>query len=589
MQRPTIELVSRPAAREVQYEAGTAELPDGRALALALGYRRAHEFDRGDHPGQDFAALRAAGRRVVGVVADGVSQSFFGEIAARAVATGLLDFLWSRAGTPPGPRETVAELERLAAGALAEVEAVHIPEHLPEMQRTALARQRADAGSQTVFAALVYDAETGRARLYQVGDAGVVLFGTGEAGTPVAPEHPRARWSTHSAEALRLEVRDYRGVQGAVLRSDGAREFGDLRGDPSAADAFRARAEELAGYDDVSFVAVQADGAPADGPLSLVGASCESAPPRPQREAEGAAPVPAGPPGEAGVARGKPRTDAARGAPSIPPPISTPRSVPAPRAGAPPVIEVTRRTARRAGPPLVGGAAALATVAVLVAGYTLVNPLLHPRPHRALEPRFTAPLVDRPPFRGLGPAWRLVPMLPSADSNAIAKQRKASVDSAARPPAPMVAPAPEAGAQNDPGGLLGQVGQPQPLPGQPSAGPAGPGTPGVGGTPRTGGNGPAGQHLPRETASGGSPAPIRPVMPGENPRAGGGSRENAAGPVQRPVGTVPSPAPPATPPPGVPTGRGDSTARAKPAKRHPPNATMPDTPAARRGPPAAAA
>jgi hypothetical protein len=47
-----------------------------------MGYRRSLGFDERNNPGQDYAVIRAESSYIVGIVADGVSQSFYGDLAA---------------------------------------------------------------------------------------------------------------------------------------------------------------------------------------------------------------------------------------------------------------------------------------------------------------------------------------------------------------------------------------------------------------------------------------------------------------------------------------------------------------------------
>jgi hypothetical protein len=150
------------------------------------------------------------------------------------------------------------------------VETRAIPADVPEMARTGLERLRCTAGSQAVFAAFVLDARRHLAHVYTVGDASAVVHGgaRGERGTAVAMD-PAGRWSTHGAPALGLRVDRYAGVNAVVVRSDGARGWGDVLPGDGAEAEFRVAAEELAGYDDVSFVMATAEGAGATGPVTL--------------------------------------------------------------------------------------------------------------------------------------------------------------------------------------------------------------------------------------------------------------------------------------------------------------------------------
>jgi hypothetical protein len=271
-------LVSDPSLSSVQFETRRVETPEGRAIQLSLGYRRSIDFDERNDPGQDFAVVHAEGNYAVGVLSDGVSQSFFGEIAARCVAEGLADFLLQRPDDPPTAEAMAEHLEGLAARAKLDVDRRELPGDIPELQRAALERIRA-GGSQSVFAAFVFDVGRETVNLYHVGDAGIVLHNhtSGEQGVP-EPADAKGRWGTHGNSALYLRASRYTGVHGVVLRSDGARDWGDVLDSTFSRDAFEERAPDLAGFDDVSFVSAEIKGAFGQAPLAQVTTRVAAAP-----------------------------------------------------------------------------------------------------------------------------------------------------------------------------------------------------------------------------------------------------------------------------------------------------------------------
>lgn len=263
-----VTLAADPESGAVQFATRRVD-GGGGALRLTLGYRRSADFDPRDDAGQDHAVVRGGPGRAVGVVADGVSQSFFGDIAARCVAEGLADFLWRHASAPPAAEAVAAELARLRARARRQVEARAVPTDVPELARTGLERLRGSAGSQAVFAAFVLDGERHRAHVYTVGDAVAVLHGAPGASLAV-PVEPAGRWATHGAPPLGLRADQYAGVSAVVVRSDGARGWGDVLPGADAEQAFREQAPRLAGYDDVAFVVAQVEGGAAPSvPLAL--------------------------------------------------------------------------------------------------------------------------------------------------------------------------------------------------------------------------------------------------------------------------------------------------------------------------------
>src|SRR5215210_5431056 len=167
-----IELWSDQQSGEVQYE--RESFPIGRRgsdqkIDVFLGYRRSLDFDTRNNPGQDFAAVRGDNDGyVVGVVADGVSQSFYGNLAAYYLSESLLDTLWKQRKRPPSENDLERELRELERKVATEVVENHpIPDDLVPLHRESLEDKRSK-GSQTVFASFVLDASRKRLHLYQV-------------------------------------------------------------------------------------------------------------------------------------------------------------------------------------------------------------------------------------------------------------------------------------------------------------------------------------------------------------------------------------------------------------------------------------
>lgn len=223
---------------------------------VSAGYRRHREFDRGDHPGQDWCAFRVEGGRCVAVVVDGVSQSFMGDIAARGVGGGLFEHL-ARLGAQALSAEAVrALLEDLRESVHPQVERFAVGEEIPELVRRTLAEKRATHGSQAVFAALSIDLDTGRGQVFVLGDI-VVTVHRAEAPPETLVSDRRARWSDVKGVKGSLTFLDVEGVTGVVLASDGLNpEFGADLGRGAAEEVFRPLAEQGAERDDVSFVSV---------------------------------------------------------------------------------------------------------------------------------------------------------------------------------------------------------------------------------------------------------------------------------------------------------------------------------------------
>ena len=228
-----------------------------RSFRLSVGYRRCFDFDENDAPGQDAACFRASEQHLIGVVADGVSQSFYGNLAARHLCDWLVDELWQRRRAAPNEtvlEEGLREQEKCLAAAVREVSL----SHLLGLQRSALEKTR-EAGSQAVFAAFLWDCAADILHVYQLGDVRALVRVSAGRAVQIAPGDPKGRWSSAGRSHLGVVHTQWRDVAGVLLASDGAgsswgRDFGSRS---SNAQAFFQMAQLQAENDDVSFVVAE--------------------------------------------------------------------------------------------------------------------------------------------------------------------------------------------------------------------------------------------------------------------------------------------------------------------------------------------
>ena len=257
----TVTLTSDQGSGEVQYKSITVPIPGNnlREAEIFLGYRRSVDFDEGDKRGQDYAIACGGDGYIVGVVADGVSQSFYGDLAAKKVSEWLVDHLWNMRGHPPGRTQLEESLKTLEEEFAADVEAFKVPEHLPLMLKDNLESVRQKSGSQAVFTAFVMDLLNTRLSLYQVGDVIAIIHYLDKPSEAAQPSSNKGRWSSARKSDLLLEdiIRD--GVKGVVVKSDGAgKDWGQsIDGDVLDEESFKPLAQKQAGMDDVSFIAVR--------------------------------------------------------------------------------------------------------------------------------------------------------------------------------------------------------------------------------------------------------------------------------------------------------------------------------------------
>lgn len=216
---------------ETYYQQQTSELPISTRYRQGYSYRftfaRSAESQANADPGQDFLAYREEGSRLAVVLCDGVSQSFYGDLAARFLGKRLLDWLWV---LEPGDEETQRKqlcqfLSDLAPEAASEIAAVQLPPSLPQMLIQVLEEKRA-LGSETMFTAALFDKPQGRLVLATLGDMRTrVWSATGHEITARLMEKPDSsqRWSTLLGPKGQPHVAalDLRSIGSLALYSDG--------------------------------------------------------------------------------------------------------------------------------------------------------------------------------------------------------------------------------------------------------------------------------------------------------------------------------------------------------------------------------
>jgi len=242
---------------EIQFESQELPVLARTKATLALGYRRSFDFDPKDQPGQDDAGLRGDGRHVVGVLADGVGQSFYGDVAAKAVVDSLLEKLWSCRDKPPSSEQLEDHLKELSAEIAPKVNNIQRSPTQPKMLQDALEIARVK-GTRAVFGAFALDLESNIAHVYMVGDVcALVQKAGGEIEQQLA--EPSGRWSSNQ-EYSKLQMKYFTLEQPKfiLLKSDGASPDWGLKLPTCEAtkEDFSAMIKSHGAEDDVSFIAV---------------------------------------------------------------------------------------------------------------------------------------------------------------------------------------------------------------------------------------------------------------------------------------------------------------------------------------------
>ncbi len=245
------------------------------AFELRYAYARSHETQEAAQPGQDYLAVRADAQALVFALCDGVSESFYGEIAAHFLGDQLVAFLWTLANNTGAPTEAQSaglaeQLPIWASSATPLVEQRQLPDGIPALQREALEQKRA-LGSQSMFVCGRVDLPSpalpqGRVLLAWMGDSRLRLLSpTGVLRIPPGTFDTAQRWSTRVGPLngqpnvyLAPLVEGGERTAGLLVFSDGLSALDRSDGSPNSLDlaAAIARAAEAANSDDISFLEV---------------------------------------------------------------------------------------------------------------------------------------------------------------------------------------------------------------------------------------------------------------------------------------------------------------------------------------------
>ena len=202
-------------------------------VAFTYVYARSRDTREAQSTGQDFIAYRYNEQRIAFAVCDGVSQSFFGDLAARFLGMQLVEWLWTVDTTAESAYlDALNEaLHRWTQAATELVQAKAFRADLPEMQKVALERKRAN-GSESMFVAGQVDRQNNRLALCWLGDMRLHLWASDatELAIPGAAWETRERWSTRVGPknaAGRGCVLPLSGIRRITAHSDGVGRFAD--------------------------------------------------------------------------------------------------------------------------------------------------------------------------------------------------------------------------------------------------------------------------------------------------------------------------------------------------------------------------
>lgn len=255
------------------------------AFIYRYTYARSADTRIAGDVGQDYLVFRHNEHTFVFALCDGVSQSFYGDLAARFIGEALMDWLWNRL---PANVEVhslrdllTAHLSVLTAPATALVQAQPLPQDAPPMLREVLEQKRA-LGSESTFVCGRIDRPSrpfpeGRIALAWMGDSRLRLWGaSGERTAELGDTfHTAERWSSRHGPVggephlflAPLEQDGRRVVLGVMAYSDGLAALDQFPQSPKNSvvrDLVRA-GEAATTSDDIAFLEVWLQPTPAWG------------------------------------------------------------------------------------------------------------------------------------------------------------------------------------------------------------------------------------------------------------------------------------------------------------------------------------
>jgi hypothetical protein len=190
-----------------------------------LAYARSLDSKTHDDKGQDYLVLREDEARLAFSLCDGVSQSFYGDIAAQILGDTLLEWMWE---TYKFSKQITDELMPVAQNLVHEgrkqVDPYPLPVNIPNMVRDVLEKKR-EIGSESTFVAGVMDSRIKKLAFVWMGDSRLRLWSSKAEITHKLGNtfHTKERWSSHKGLIGELHgfVCPLKSVRRIAVYSDG--------------------------------------------------------------------------------------------------------------------------------------------------------------------------------------------------------------------------------------------------------------------------------------------------------------------------------------------------------------------------------
>ena len=239
--------------------------PNSAPFRFRYGFDRSADSINANQTGQDCLTIEWDGNRLVAVLCDGVSQSFFGDLSAKFLSENLSGFLIDRSLILDSDQffsQTIGFLNQLSIEFSQTIENYSLENITPEFLRAVLERKR-HLGSEAVFSAMVLDKSRAIAALLWAGDSRIRIWNKR---IEVTREHllfeeflTQERWSSHKGLVgdLHFKFLSPYDFDELVLYSDGL-EIADKETNLFSMDNVQIerlinRTKNTAGSDDITF------------------------------------------------------------------------------------------------------------------------------------------------------------------------------------------------------------------------------------------------------------------------------------------------------------------------------------------------
>lgn len=186
----------------------------GKKYSFRYGYERSADSLLSDTEGQDYIAINYDDTHIAFALCDGVSQSFFGDIASRFLGSALVDWLWANGGLIVSDISNFEKLlgeflDQQTEKACRQVQQFQLPTGLAVMLPEVLEKKRA-LGSETTFVAGYIDFFSHRILLAWMGDSRIRLWQSNKelSSTFLGIENfqTKERWSTNRGRIGKLHT-----------------------------------------------------------------------------------------------------------------------------------------------------------------------------------------------------------------------------------------------------------------------------------------------------------------------------------------------------------------------------------------------